>query len=89
MLGSWKDIVAVSAGSVTAGLKADGTVVTVGYEDDVECDVSNWRNIVSISAGIHYVIGLKADGTMVATEYPFEIYYGQCNVGHWKGIRVE
>lgn len=88
-VGSWNDIVAVSAGSVTAGLKADGTVVTVGYEDDVECDVSSWRNIVSISAGIHYVIGLKADGTMVATEYPFEIYDGQCNVGHWKGIRVE
>lgn len=42
----WKDIVAISAGDAhTVGLKADGTVVAVGYKKNGQCDVSGWKDI--------------------------------------------
>ena len=99
----WTDIVAISAGGYhTVGLKADGTVVATKYtgdgnygqcdvssaNDSVQCDVSNWTNIVAISAGGNYTVGLKADGTVVATEYTGdqEFYYGQCDVSDWTDI---
>lgn len=37
---------AIAAGSYhTVGLKADGTVVAVGYNEYGQCDVSDWKNI--------------------------------------------
>jgi len=42
-VGGWADIVQVAAGGFhTVGLKADGTVVAVGWNDDGQCDVSGW-----------------------------------------------
>lgn len=43
----WKDIVAISAGKFhTVGLKADGTVVAVGWNKNGQRNVSGWRNII-------------------------------------------
>ncbi|GGH50879.1 hypothetical protein GCM10008014_16300 [Paenibacillus silvae] len=40
------DIVAVTAGSYhTVGLKSDGTMVAVGDNDYVQCDISRWSSI--------------------------------------------
>lgn len=59
---------AVSAGdNHTVGLKADGTVVAVGKNEDGQCNVSDWTDIVSIAAGYDVTIGLKSDGTVVKT----------------------
>ena len=56
----------VAGGSLhTVGLKADGTVVAVGYNDDGECDVGNWTGIIQVAAGGYHTVGLKSDGTMV------------------------
>lgn len=42
----WSDIVAVAAGNLyTVGLKSDGTVVTVGNNDEGQCNVSDWTDI--------------------------------------------
>ena len=42
---------AVNAGDGhTVGLKADGTVVAVDLNKDGQCDVSDWKDIVAISA---------------------------------------
>jgi alpha-tubulin suppressor-like RCC1 family protein len=41
-------------------------VVAVGKNDSGQCDVSDWRDIVAISAGEWHTVGLKADGTVVA-----------------------
>lgn len=83
-ISSWQDIVAVSAGEGhLVGLKADGTVVAAGSNDDGQCDVSGWRDIVAVSASANCTIGLKSDGTVVAVGYN---WYGQCNVNDWMDI---
>ena len=70
----------VSAGGLyTVGLKADGTAVAVGDNDDGRCDVSGWRNIVAVSA----TVGLKADGTVVAVGDNDD---GECDVSDWTDI---
>ena len=77
----------VSAGDFhTVGLKADGTVVAVGDNDNGQCDVDGWTDIVAVSAGYYHTVGLKADGTVVATEYIGDYYYGQCDVDGWTDI---
>lgn len=96
---NWQDIVAVSAGSIhTVGLKSDGTVVAVGCDDDSaeyddydnyddyddgQCEVSDWQDIVAVSAGDYHTVGLKSDGTVVAVGCNDD---GQCNVSGWQDI---
>ncbi len=67
----------------TAGLKADGTVVAVGYNKYGQCDVSGWSDIVAVSAGFNHTVGLEADGTVVAVGRYEE---GQCDVSDWSDI---
>ncbi|MBR6810350.1 MAG: chromosome condensation regulator, partial [Clostridia bacterium] len=74
-----------SAGSYhTVGLKADGTVVAVGPNSHGRCNVSSWRDIVSVSGGGNHTVGLKADGTVVVVGSNFK---GQCNVGDWNLLK--
>ena len=70
-------------GMHTVGLKADGTVVAVGRNDEGQCNVSDWTDIVSIAAGGCYTVGLKADGTVVATG---DNRLGGCDVSGWTDI---
>ena len=75
----------VSAGCYhTVGLKTDGTVVGVGYNNYGELNVDSWTDIVQVSAGggVH-TVGLKANGTVVAVGYN---YYGILNVDSWTDI---
>jgi len=67
----------------TVGLKSVGTVVAVGDNDYGQCDVSDWNDIVAVSAGRSYTVGLKSDGTVVTVGYNYD---GQCNVSDWKDI---
>ena len=64
-------------------MKSDGTVVATGMNYYGECDVSDWRDIVAVSAGGSRTVGLKSDGTVVATGYNKD---GQCNVSGWTDI---
>ncbi len=74
----------ISAGDWhTVGLKRDGTVVAVGNNDDGQCDVSGWSDIIAVSAGYYHTVGLKRDGTVVAAG---NNDYGQCNVSGWSDI---
>ena len=78
----------VSVGSYhTVGLKSDGTVVAVGYNKYGQCDVSNWTDIVAVSAGgdigFEHTVGLKSDGTVMAVGYNRQ---GQCKVSNWQDI---
>ena len=67
----------------TVGLKSDGTVVAVGENDDGQCDVREWTDIVAISAGEDHTVGLKSDGTVVAVGGNDD---GQCDVSEWTDI---
>lgn len=74
----------VSAGSFsTVGIKSDGTVVVIGYNEYGQCNVDDWKDVIAVSAGDLYTIGLKADGTVIAIG---NNYYGQCDVSGWKNI---
>jgi len=65
---SWGNIIAIAAGSYhTVGLKADGTVVATGLNDNGQCNTGNWNNIIAIYAGDKFTIGAKADGTFLTT----------------------
>ena len=63
----WRNIVAVECSDTcTVGLRSNGTVITAGKNDNGECDVEDWTDIVAVSAD-NYIVGLKADGTVVTT----------------------
>jgi Leucine-rich repeat (LRR) protein/alpha-tubulin suppressor-like RCC1 family protein len=82
----WSNVVAIAAGwSHTVGLKADGTVLAVGYNPNPysPCDVSGWSNVVAIAAGWSHTVGLKADGTMLAVG---DNGSGQCDVSGWSNV---
>jgi len=64
-------------------LKADGTVVAVGYNEKSLCNTSEWRDIVAIFAGASQTIGLKANGTVVEVGGND---YGQKKVTEWRDI---
>lgn len=65
------------------GLKADGTVVAVGYNEHGQCEVSSWADIVAVSAEWERTVGLKADGTVVTVGYN---YRDRCDVSDWTDI---
>ena len=65
------------------GLKDDGTVVATGQNDDGQCNVEDWTDVIEVSVGDSHSLGLKSDGTVVATGYN---YYGQCDVDDWTDI---
>ena len=67
----------------TVGVKKDGTCVAIGDNYYGQCNVSSWKDIKQIAAGINHTVGLKKDGTCVAAGY---IFYGQYNVSSWKDI---
>ena len=58
-------------------------VVATGENEDGQCDVSGWRDIVAVSAGFGHTVGLKSDGTVVAAG---KNEYGQCDVSDWTDI---
>ena len=52
-----------------------------GYNIYGQSDVSDWKDIIAVSAGEYYTVGMKSDGTVVATG---ENKLGQCEVSDWK-----
>ena len=92
-VGSWTDIVAVSAGySNTTALRSDGTVLVTNYGQD---ETSKWTDIVAISSDHHLTAGIRSDGTVVAVSDLTNAYgesianvYGEGNVSGWKNIRL-
>ena len=55
------------------GVKADNTVVAVGLNDEGQCDVDNWTDIIEVAAGNFHTVGLKADGTVVTAGLEVEL----------------
>ena len=66
-----------------ACLKSNRTVIVSGKNKHHYFDVSNWKNIVAVSAGWEHTVGLQSDGTVVSAG---NNDYNQCNVSDWKNI---
>ena len=64
----------------TLGIRADGTVVAAGYNNDGQCDVGEWADIVQVAAGLGHTVGLKTSGEFVTTGLNNA---GQCEVIDW------
>ncbi len=83
-VGTWKDIVSISAGDFhSLGLKSDGRVVAVGNNENEQCEVSSWNDIVAVAAGKWHSLGLNSNGTVVASGINDK---GECDVGNWSDI---
>jgi uncharacterized repeat protein (TIGR02543 family) len=72
-----------TGGRHTVGIRPDGTVVATGNNDDGQCDVGGWTDIVHVAAGFSHTVGLEEGGTVVATGNNDD---GQCNVDGWTDI---
>lgn len=86
-VGSWRNIVAVAAGtSHSVGLKADGTVVACGSDEFGQVSgVSGWTDITAIAAFGNFTVGLKKDGTVVACG---DNSSGQLEVSGLSGVKA-
>ena len=71
-----------AGGSHTVAIK-DGKVMAVGNNEDGQCDVSGWSDIVTVSAGYEHTLGVKSDGTVVAAG---ENVFDQCEVAGWRDV---
>ena len=73
---NWQDIISVAVGGGgkdakgaghIVGLRPDHTVVAVGDNEYGQCNITDWKDIVAISAGDYHTVGLKEDGSVVET----------------------
>jgi uncharacterized repeat protein (TIGR02543 family) len=74
-----------AGGRHTVGIRPDGTVVATGNNDDGQCNVAGWTDIVHVAAGFSHTVGLEEGGTVVATGNNDD---GQCNVAGWTDISM-
>ena len=65
------------------GLRSDGTVLATGEKSSGQCDVSEWRDVISVACGKSHTVGLRVDGTVIAVGYNG---YGRCDVSEWRDI---
>lgn len=81
----WENIVSIDVyGTLSIGLKNDGTVAVSGrYDENKIVNVAGWNNIIDVAAGQQFVAGLKSDGTVLIAginpNYPL-------HVEDWKDI---
>ena len=74
---------------VPAGLRADGTVLTVTQpkrNSSSAWDTSDWTGVTRLYSGSTYTLGLRADGTVLATggEFGREDFVDQ--LSEWSGV---
>lgn len=67
----WSEIVSDCTLSVgyehSVAIKENGEIIAIGSNEFGQCDVENWKDIISVSAGWDHTVGLRSDGTVVAT----------------------
>jgi alpha-tubulin suppressor-like RCC1 family protein len=81
-------IISVCAGEMhSVVLKSDGTVYAVGDNSWGQCDLSEWTDIVTLSASTAHTAGVQSDGSVIVSGMSKGgNIYGQCNTQDWKDI---
>lgn len=70
----WRNVVDAAVGgsnnydAFIIGLKDNGEVYSTGNNQNGQCKVSKWTDIVEVTAGRYFTVGLRADGTVVSTD---------------------
>ena len=59
--------------------------MATGKNNYGQCNVSSWKNVISVVAGNDHTVGLRADGTVVATGKNDE---NQLDVAKWNNIKA-
>jgi len=67
------------------GIKNDGTIIAAGKNQVGECEVDEWKDVVSVDTSGFHSVGLKSDGTVVST-VPGKDPNGISNVDGWNNI---
>ena len=76
----------ISIGSFhTIALTENGNVIAKGDNENGQCNVQDWKNIISISANKDHSIGLKYDGTVVSTGYDSDAHKISL-VNEWENV---
>lgn len=65
------------------GVPSPLSSTTFGYMQHGQTEVSEWTDIVAVSAGLFHSVGLRKDGTVVAVG---DNSNSQCEVGEWCDI---
>ncbi len=82
----WRELVnqTVTVGEYYfAGITENGRTVSTGSYEYDQINMSNWSDLVGISAGYQHTVGLKSDGTVVATGTNYD---GRCNITGWRDV---
>ena len=83
---SWNEIVQISGyDDHIVGLKADGTLVGTGTNNEGDLDIQSWMGVVQVATGYH--------GTSALTEDGYVLYTGTENANiddcvNWKDIEI-
>lgn len=74
----------VSCGeSHTVALCTDGTALATGKNNEGQCEVGAWHDLVAVTAGANHSLGLKSDGTVVYAGNPDS---EKANVKAWGNV---
>lgn len=81
----WREIVSVACGGAhCVGLKANGSVVACGYDDNGQVSgVNSWTGITRIAVGDNFTVGVNVNGKVYACG---SNSYGQTNVSEFTNI---
>lgn len=78
-----EDVASIAAGAYhSVWIGTDGTAAAAGQTEGKRCDVSDWTEIIAVSA-LEHTVGLKSDGTVVTAG---KNEYGKCDVQDWQSI---
>lgn len=77
----------ISAGGNTSVLRVLNNKKVAGISDNPygQDDVSDWKNILSVTVGDQHTVGLKNDGTVISAGHNVD---GCCDISSWKNIKA-
>ena len=72
-----------ASGTHTVAIQKDGTVVAQGNNEDGQCKVDKWTDIVAVDANDGITVALRKDGVVLTAGNSKN---GKRNVGSWRNI---